>query len=202
MPEKLPRLSASNVEVFLIAAVDRRFGIGKEGALLFHLRQDMMRFYQKTKNAVVVMGRKTFESLPAGGLRGRHHVVITSQQFSMINMPADFNEDITLVSTPDLALKAAKRIASYTGENKVAVIGGEAVYRDLLIHCDAAYLTHIWETDDHADTFFPAYEFFQQFDPNPTQEFSGFEGDVAFSFYTYRSLSSVFDELNTQQQSA
>ncbi|MBP3895001.1 MAG: dihydrofolate reductase, partial [Mogibacterium sp.] len=63
----------------LIVAADNKWGIGRDGGLLCHLPSDMKYFREKTKGKVVVMGRKTFESLPGGkGLPDRINYVLTT----------------------------------------------------------------------------------------------------------------------------
>ncbi|MDE6467400.1 MAG: dihydrofolate reductase, partial [Muribaculaceae bacterium] len=69
--------------ISLIVAIDRKGGIGRNGDLLFHISADLKRFKALTMGNTIVMGRRTFESLPKGALPGRQNVVITrSDSFS------------------------------------------------------------------------------------------------------------------------
>ncbi|MDE6574173.1 MAG: dihydrofolate reductase, partial [Muribaculaceae bacterium] len=59
----------------IIVAIDRRGAIGRNGDMLFHLRADLKRFKALTMGGTLIMGRKTFESLPSGALPGRRNIV-------------------------------------------------------------------------------------------------------------------------------
>lgn len=125
----------------LIVAIDRRGAIGRGGSLLYNISADMRRFKALTSGGTVIMGRKTFESLPNGALPNRRNLVITTQ--------SDYSaEGIETFSCLEEALAAAN------GEN-VFVIGGARVYRDALPLADAILLTIIDDEAANPDTFFP-----------------------------------------------
>jgi len=127
-----------------IVAVDQNWGIGREGKLLAHIPEDMRFFREKTRGKVVIMGRRTLESLPGGRpLRDRVNVVLTTE--------ADFAVE-GAVAARDLAeLKAL--IRPYAPE-ELFVIGGGQVYRALLPECEQVFVTKIQRAYP-ADTFFP-----------------------------------------------
>lgn len=125
----------------LIVAIDRRGAIGRGGNLLYNISADLRRFKALTTGGTVIMGRKTFESLPKGALPNRRNMVITTQ--------ADYAAPgIETFRSLEAALAAAE------GEN-VFVIGGAQVYRDALPLADTLLLTVIDAETDGADTFFP-----------------------------------------------
>lgn len=127
--------------IFSIASVDKNMGIGKDGKLLCRLRADMAFFREKTLGKTVVMGRKTQESLPKGApLPDRRNIVMTGDR---TYRTAGF----TVVHSMGEAMEAA-------GQEDVAVIGGETVYRAFLPVVDCIYLTQFDRSFD-ADTFFP-----------------------------------------------
>lgn len=126
-----------------IVAVSRSWGIGKDGALLFRISADLQRFKALTTGHTVVMGRKTLESLPGGrGLPNRRNLVLTRRE----NFAPERAE---AVHSPEEALALA-------GEDAF-VIGGEAVYEQLLPYCDRVYVTKVF-ADAPADAFFPNLE--------------------------------------------
>lgn len=128
-----------------IVAVDENNGIGKNGNLLFHIKEDMKRFRQITFNHHVLMGRKTFESLPNGKpLKNRINLVMTSDN--------NYNKEgiITINSIYELQDKILKKVDT----NDIFVIGGEKIYHQLLKYCDCVYLTKVY-ANGNADTFFP-----------------------------------------------
>jgi dihydrofolate reductase len=126
--------------ITLIAAVGLRNELGKDNQLLWHLPNDFKHFKELTSGHHVIMGRKTFESLP-GILPNRTHVVISRN-------PVWHKEGVLLVSSLDAAFGLVP-----AGE-QAYVIGGGEIYRQALPHSDRIELTRV-ETQMEADTFFP-----------------------------------------------
>jgi dihydrofolate reductase len=129
--------------ISLIAAAATNNAIGKEGAMPWHLPNDMKHFKNVTWGMPVVMGRKTFESL-GKALVGRKNIVISRQQ--------GWNAaGAVVVKTIEDALFVAKE----TDANEVMVIGGGEIYKALFDKAKRIYLTRV-EAEPEADTFFPA----------------------------------------------
>lgn len=126
----------------LIVNVDRNWAIGNGGNLLFRLSQDMKFFKSHTTNNIVVMGRKTLDSLPGGKpLPNRSNIVLSRN-------PAFRREGVTVCNNGgELAL-----LLRDTADD-VYVIGGESLYRDLLPFCDTAYVTKVDAAAEEADAF-------------------------------------------------
>lgn len=127
----------------LIAAVDRNWGIGNHGQLLVSIPDDMKFFRKCTAGKVVVMGRKTMESLPGGILKDRTNIILTHDK----SYQAD--GAVIVHSLEELY----RQLAQYD-TNDVFVIGGESIYRQLLDVCDTAHITKI-DFAYHADAYFP-----------------------------------------------
>jgi len=124
--------------------VDKNWGIGCENKLLFHLPEDLKRFRRLTVGKVVVMGRKTLESLPGGvPLKNRTNIVLSRNK--NLKIPGA----IVCNSTEDLL----KELEKYD-EDDIFIIGGQAVYIELIEHCRFAYVTKI-NAESSADVFFP-----------------------------------------------
>lgn len=126
----------------MIAAVDKARGIGKDNQLLCHLSADLKHFKNLTMGHTIIMGRKTFESLP-GLLPGRPHWVLTGQK--------DYEEThpgITVFHDMDDMVRAVR-----TGE-EYFIIGGASLYTEFMGRADSLYLTEI-DAELPADTFFP-----------------------------------------------
>lgn len=129
-------------KISIIAAVDRRMGIGFENKLLFWLPNDLKRFKALTTGNTIIMGRKTFESLPKGALPNRRNVVLSSN-------PAAECPQAEVFSSLEAALQSCKE------DEQVYIIGGASVYRQALPYADELCLTEIDCTVPQADAFFP-----------------------------------------------
>lgn len=127
-----------------VVAVARNGVIGREGGLPWHISSDLKRFKEITMGKPVIMGRKTWDSLPRKPLPGRRNIVITRQK----GFTADGAE---VAATPADAL----RLAGDAPE--VAVIGGGEVYRLFWPHVDRIYLTEV-DLDVAGDTHFPVLD--------------------------------------------
>jgi dihydrofolate reductase len=127
--------------ISFVVAVSRNGVIGREGGLPWHISSDLKRFKDITTGKPVIMGRKTWESLPRKPLPGRRNIVITRQQgFSA--------EGAEMAATPGDALRLAGNVP------EVAVIGGGEVYRLFWPLVDRLYLTEV-DLDVEGDTHFP-----------------------------------------------
>ncbi len=132
------------MQVIIIAAVAKNRAIGLRGKLLYWLPNDLKRFKSLTTNHTIIMGRKTFESLPKGALPLRRNIVLSKEK-------RNFPQCESFSSLED-ALKACKK------DEKVFIIGGESLYRQSIGIADKLCLTLIDDTPKEADTFFPEYD--------------------------------------------
>ena len=130
------------MKVSIIAAVGRNLELGRGNDLIWHFKEDMKFFKETTMGSSVIMGRKTFESLPKA-LPGRKNIVIT-------NNNSYSAEGAVTVHSVDEALKSAD-------SQEVFVIGGGKIYELLLPVADKLYLTEIEAECPDADTYFPSF---------------------------------------------
>lgn len=139
----------------IIAAIGRQREIGAHGGLLWHIPGDMAYFRSVTAGKPVMMGRRTYDSLPPRfrPLPGRTNIVL---QRADEMPPAE--ENVVVAHTIDDALAAARRMAEESGADEVFVIGGGSVYAQALPYADRLYLTVVDADFPDADTFFPPYE--------------------------------------------
>lgn len=157
--------------IVLVAAVARDGGIGLEGQLLWRERADAQHFAALTMGHPVVMGRKTWESLPARvrPLPGRRNVVISRQ-------PDYRAEGAEVVGSFEAAL------ALLQGSAQIGVIGGQAIYAAALPLAQRLELTEI-DAELVADTFFPAWPR-EQFDEVQRVPQLGIDG-TPYAFVSY-----------------
>ena len=133
------------MQVSLIAALDRNFGIGRGNALPWHLPDDLKRFKALTLGKPILMGRKTAESLGRALPKRRNLVLTRSGREPLAGMQA--------VASLDEALD----IATVDG-GELCVIGGGEVYALALPHATHMHLTHVETVVEGADAYFPRFD--------------------------------------------
>ena len=129
----------------IIVAISNNYVIGKDNSLIWHLPDDLKRFKAITTGKTIIMGRKTFESLPSI-LPNRHHLVLTRDKNYKIE-----DERVTVIYNFD-ELKTF-----IYDKNEHFIIGGGEVYSLLLPYAKKLYITKI-ECDFEGDTYFPHYD--------------------------------------------
>ncbi len=127
----------------LIACIGKNRELGKKGKLLFHIKEDMKFFRETTTGHKILMGRKTWESLP-GKLPSRENIVVSRNP----------------VKGADLSVSNLKEfIEDYKESNEeIFVIGGGMLYFELLPYAKNLYLTEVDASISDADTFFPEFD--------------------------------------------
>lgn len=143
--------------------------IGYQNRLLYHIKSDLTRFRELTTGHAIIMGRKTYESLPNGALPHRRNIVVSNSMKEM--------EGCEVYPNLEAALKAAEGKTEET-----FIIGGESIYRQSLPAAHKLYLTVVDDAPQQADAFFPEI--------NPKEwkliekEMRN-ENGLSFSFLTY-----------------
>lgn len=160
-------------KISLVAAVADNYAIGRHNRLLWRLPADMKYFKQLTLGHVVVMGRRTFESLPGGPLPGRKNIVLRTV----------LSDGVTEGYTEATSLDDALELAG--GEGEVFVIGGGTVYRECLDRAGALYITWV-HADFEADTFFPQIDFEKWEEVSRTDCQADERNPYDYSFAVYR----------------
>ncbi len=130
------------LEFSIIVAIAKMNAIGQNNDLLAHISKDLKRFKALTSRHTIIMGRKTFESLPNGALPNRRNIVITRN--TELNL-----EGVEVVYSVEEALELCKN------DGEVFIIGGATIYEAFLPHVNKLYLTQIDQFFNDADTFFP-----------------------------------------------
>jgi len=129
----------------IIVAVSENGVIGKEDSLPWRQRADMQRFKNTTMGHPVIMGRKTYESLPSD-LDGRYQIILTRDTEYFVN------GESTVAHSPQESLDIALNI-----DNTVFIIGGEEIYNLFLEKADTIHLTRIY-ADIEGDAYFDVPE--------------------------------------------
>lgn len=131
--------------ISIIAAVAKNMAIGHENKLLYWLPNDLKRFKALTTGHTIVMGRKTFESLPKGALPNRRNVVLSR---SVVQLPG-----------AEVFADLQEALDSCAPSEDVFIIGGESIYRQALPLANRLCLTEIDANPEEADAFFPEVDF-------------------------------------------
>ncbi len=151
----------------IIAAIGKNNELGKNNDLIFHIKEDMKFFREKTSGHKIVMGHKTWDSLP-GKLKNRENIVISRHDFP----------------GPDLIVHDSD---AFINDNKdtdeeIFIIGGGTVYHQFLPYAKILYLTEVDKMDSEATTFFPEFD---KTDYKREIIKKGSEDDLAYSFVKY-----------------
>lgn len=133
--------------ISIIVAIAENMAIGKNNDLLWHIPADLKRFKQITSGHPVIMGKKTWESLPRRPLPNRRNIVIT---------------DVTgeRIDGCEMAYSIEEAVAMCDVNEESFIIGGASVYRQFLPHANRLYLTLVHKPFD-GDVFFPEIDFSQ-----------------------------------------
>ena len=135
------------MSIILVANLDMNDGIGdSNGELLFDIKEDKKFFKQLTSNKKVVMGRKTWDSLP--------------EQFK----PLPRRKNFVLTRDKELVLEGAKtvdldEVINMSKSSDIYIIGGGEIYELFLPYADEMYLTHVHKIHIDAQVFFPTFEY-------------------------------------------
>ena len=161
-----------------IVAVDNNWGIGYNGDLLEHIPEDLKYFKALTTGHVVVMGRKTWDSLPQKPLKDRLNIVISSQPRGVLgemafSIPMD---------------EAKVRVALSGNDEEWFIIGGGSIYQEFLSVCDRVYVTKIYKDHDNVDTYFPNLDKSEEWTPAACGQLLTYN-DLTYQFWQYDRIS-------------
>lgn len=169
-----------------IVALDNKCGIGKSGTIPWHIASDLRRFKIVTtgmKNNVVIMGRKTFESIPGHVLPNRINIVLTSDPNSVINLVPDGAKNLFIATCKEEAIKKVNQVAP----DEVFVIGGTSVFKEFADVIQNYDITRVLSDFDCDTVFnFPPDESVILFGRGEDQV----EKDVSYRYETWTKTSS------------
>ena len=129
------------MQIHLIWAQDENGGIGKDGKLPWYISEDLKNFKKLTSGSTILMGRNTWESLPARPLPERRNIVLSSKVLSDVECYTSVVECIEKLDND--------------GTEKFFVIGGSTVYRNFIHRADELHITQVNEMTQGIDTYFP-----------------------------------------------
>lgn len=157
-------------DLSIIVVIAENNAIGKENKLLCHISEDLKRFKRITSGHTVIMGKKTFESLPGGALPGRRNIVISD------NKDDRFGNCIMAYSIEDALDKCDDSKENF-------VIGGGTIYTQFMKYTTKLYITRIHKSFA-GDTFFPELNY-NEWKEIEREDHVDKENDFTYSFITY-----------------
>lgn len=158
--------------ISIIVAIAENYAIGKKGDLLCHMPADLKHFKDITSGKTVMMGERTFFSLPKHPLPNRRNIVLT-------DVAGKTFEGAEAVYSIDEMMKCIQ------GEEEAFVIGGGMVYRQMMPLADKLYITHIHHSWEDADTFFPEIKESEWKLLNAERHFADEKNPYNYTFATY-----------------
>lgn len=158
--------------ISIIVAIAENYAIGKKGDLLCHMPADLKHFKDITSGKTVMMGERTFFSLPKHPLPNRRNIVLT-------DVAGKTFEGAEAVYSIDEMVKCIQ------GEEEAFVIGGGMVYRQMMPLADKLYITHIHHSWEDADTFFPEIKESEWKLLNAERHFADEKNPYNYTFATY-----------------
>lgn len=170
-----------NMKVSIIASIDEERGLGKDNKMAWHIKEDLIHLKNLTKDHVVILGRKTYQSMEwyydksGRPMPGKLYVVVTRD----LNYKPT-RENATVVHSLEEALRKAQGKLNKE-EDEVFINGGGQVFKEALEKglVDRLYLTVV-EGDYNADAFFPDYSMFKKI----ISEVEGDPGEYKYKFLT------------------
>lgn len=169
-----------------VVCVDQNWGIGKDNDLLVHIPEDMKMFKRITTNEVpntsfVVMGRKTYDSLPKKPLPNRVNIVITSS----VEDIEEIEENVFFVSM-EYAVEFLTNDHVVSRNKGIYIIGGGMIYKTLLPLCEKVFVTKVHNTYE-ADTFFPNIDDMNEWKLESESEIKEHNG-INYQFCVYKNM--------------
>lgn len=167
-----------------IVAVDNDWGIGFKGELLEKIPEDMNFFKSMIQGKVLVMGRKTWDSLPKRAFSQRHCIVLSSQCKDTITIPntysiyMNYDKCINLLQHNDVC----RSLEGY--DMDIMIIGGGQIYKQLLPFCKKVYVTKIYKKHENIDAFFPNLDETDEWKATPVSDVQEYN-DISYQFWVY-----------------
>lgn len=163
------------IEVVHVVAMDQKHCIGKENALPWHISADLKHFKEITQNGVIIMGRKTLESM-GRALPNRMNWVITRD-------PAWQFEGVKVAHSIEAALNGAALDTQHATKTSLFIIGGGEIFTQTLSIADRLELTHV-NLDVQGDAYYPAFS--KDFHKVSSEQHIDEKSNIAFEFARYQ----------------
>lgn len=159
-----------------IVAVDSNWGIGYNGDLLESIPADLKHFKEITSGHTIIMGRKTWDSLPKKPLPNRTNIILSREY----GITFDTDTQIGYMNLKWLY----RMLENIDADKEIYVIGGGQIYKELLSLCDRIYVTKIYKEHENVDTYFPNLDAIGEWSATPIGELEKYK-DFTYQFWRY-----------------
>ena len=185
-------MSYAHTQVAQVVAISSNRCIGKGNDLPWHISADLQHFKKMTTTdndgdikGIVIMGRKTFESMNSKPLPKRISFIVTTQLDYAEQKGLEHNNNAYVVHNLDDALTQAAGLAHGAHLDTIWVIGGERVFNEAMMYTDRIELTHVDTTINEGDAFYP--ELPNDFDiTEESEQMHDDKSDLNYQFVTYQ----------------
>ncbi len=177
-------MTSTNPDIAIIVAITRDGAVGRGGNLIYHLRDDLRHFKTLTMGHTIIMGRKTYESLPKRPLPGRPNIVITHDRQYPVESGA-----YLATSLPQAIDVARQLIATSDGtiaDDAIFIIGGAQIYEQALPLTTTLHLTTIDADAPYADTRFPDIDYNQWLAVDSSPSLTDAPTGITYRYITLR----------------
>lgn len=163
-----------------VVCVDSNFGIGNKDNLLVHIPEDMKMFKEITTGGAVIVGRKTYDSLPKKPLPNRKNIVITSK----VKRRPKIKKDGTIYSNMNNIKNWLTKDEVVNENCGIYVIGGGTIYKELLPFCERVYITKVFHSYEDVDTYFPNIDEMPEWELTSASDIKEYNG-IQYQFCVY-----------------
>lgn len=163
-----------------VVCVDSNYGIGSQNDLLANIPEDMKMFKKITTGGAVVVGRKTYDSLPKKPLPNRENIIITSKA----DKKPKIQKDGTIYSNMEYIKAWLSKEEVISQNNGIYVIGGGMIYKELLPLCERVYITKVFHAYEDVDTYFPNIDEMPEWEMTSASEIKEHDG-IQYQFCVY-----------------
>lgn len=172
-----------------IVAVDENYGIGYKGDLLFHIKDDLKNFRKITsssdKENFVIMGRKTYDSLPTKPLPNRFNIIITRNEKMYLYDILNPSEKIIYTNLDIVKHNLVN--GCNLDKHDIFIIGGGEIYKELLPYCEKLYITKVLKSYENVDTYFPNIDKMSNWELESSSDIKEEDG-IRYQFCIYKNL--------------
>jgi dihydrofolate reductase len=182
--------------ISLIVAVSENLAIGRKGQMPWHISQDMKYFKKITSGGIIIMGRKTWESLGCKALPDRRNIIVSRnlkiEDLCKENIPDNCHINNNSCVGIEVAKSLDEAINAAAEAKEIFIIGGGEIYKQAINIANRIYLTKVYTTVDDAETFFPVIDEGIWKEISCSDRFTDEKSGYDFEFKIYEKHSSNF----------